>query len=118
MAERANKPLLLQVRMPPRRVGCGRNEENHGGHDCNFVEPPPEAFQTDCPICLLILKEPCLMNGCEFVAVECTHKCGERFQHRHIATHQNEQCMERPYACEYCRYYTSTFKGVTEIHYA
>ena len=185
--------------MPLRRVGCGRNEENHGGHDCNFVEPPPEAFQTDCPICLLILKEPCLisccghkfcreciermtkdakpcplckepnftymrdlglerslkelevwcshkkdgcewrgklgkleehvnremsprsqliMNGCGFVAVECTHKCGERFQRRHIATHQNEQCMERLYACEYCRYYTSTFKGVTEIHYA
>ena len=172
-------------------------DENRGGYDCEFVNPPPEAFQTECPVCLQILKEPCLIschcghkfcrecieavqrdnkpcprcnfhnftfmrdhgferslkelevwcshkkegckwkgklgkleehlnqdpspenkqNGCKFKAVECVHKCGESFQRRHIATHQNEQCKKRPYSCKYCRDYTSTFEDVTEIHY-
>ena len=193
MAEKSNEPQL-----PPSAVRRDRKEENRGGYDCDFVEPPPEAFQTECPVCLLILKEPCLisccghkfcreciggvkkddkacplcseqdfnfmrerglerylqgsevwcsykeegcewkgklekleehlnqdpcaspenqLNGCEFVAVECMYKCGEWFQRRHIATHQNEQCKKRPYSCDYCRDYASTFEDVTEIHY-
>ena len=150
----------------PRPVGRNISEDNRGGYDCDFLEKPPEAFQTDCPVCLQILKEPCLisccghkfcrecieritkdakpcplcnepnftflrdlglertlnelevwcsytkegcewrgtlrkleehlnrdpspenqLNGCEFVAVECTHKCGEWFQCRHIASY-------------------------------
>ena len=35
-----------------------------GGYDCKFVEPPPKAFQTECSVCLQILKEPCLMSCC------------------------------------------------------
>ena len=57
------------------------------------------------------------LNGCEFVAVECTYKCGECFQRRHIATHQNEQCKKRPYSCDYCRDYNSTFEDVIGVHY-
>ena len=191
MAEKSNEPQL-----PPRAVRRDRKKVNRGGYDCDFVEKPPEAIQTDCPVCLLILKEPCLisccghkfcrecieqvtkdakpcplcnepnfnfmrerkleiflkgsgvwcsykkegcewsgelgqlqehlnrdpalenqLNGCAFVAVECTHKCGEWFQRRHISTHQNEQCKKRPYSCDYCRDYASTFEDVTEIHY-
>ena len=193
MAEKSNGPQL-----PPRLVRRDRKKENRGGYDCDFVEKPPEAFQTECPVCLLILKEPCLisccghkfcreciervknddkpcplcgeqdftfmrerglerflqgsevwcahkdegcewkgelgklqehlnqdpctspgiqLNGCEFVAVECMYKCGEWFQHRHIATHQKEQCKKRPFTCEYCQDYASTFEDVTEIHY-
>ncbi|CAI8050572.1 TNF receptor-associated factor 6, partial [Geodia barretti] len=33
-----------------------------GGYDCEFVTQPPDAFQTDCPICLQILREPCLIS--------------------------------------------------------
>ena len=40
---------------------CER-KENHGGYDCEFVTPLPEAFQAECPICLQILKEPCLIS--------------------------------------------------------
>jgi len=36
---------------------CGP-EENFGGYECNFLESPPSAFQTECPICHLILREP------------------------------------------------------------
>ena len=29
-----------------------------GGFDCEFVEKPPKPFQSECPVCLLVLKEP------------------------------------------------------------
>ena len=45
------------------------------------------------------------------------HECGERFQRRHIASHQDEKCPERPYSCEYCCEYESTFADVTQDHY-
>ena len=55
------------------------------------------------------------LNGCQFVEVECKHECGGWFQRRYIATHQDQECLERPYSCEH---YDSTFKDVTDIHYA
>ena len=62
------------------------------------------------------------LNGCQFVEVECKHKCGGLFQRgwfqrRYIATHQEEKCLQRPYSCEHCNEYISTFKEVTDIHY-
>ena len=57
------------------------------------------------------------LNGCQFVAVECTHKCGEWFQRRHITTHETQQCKKRPFSCDYCRDYHSTFEDVVEVHY-
>ena len=160
--------------------------------------PPPEAFQAECPVCLMVLKEPCVIdcpcgqkmcrecverikkegkpcplcnktdfsfmrdyglerylkscdvwcskkedgcewrgklgefeqhlnrnpspenqwNGCQFVEVECKHECGRWFQRRYIATHQDQECLERPYFCEHCNEYDSTFEEVTDIHYA
>ena len=58
------------------------------------------------------------LDGCRFVEVECKHECGGWFQRRYIATHQDQECLERPYACEHCNDYDSTFKEVTDIHYA
>ena len=57
------------------------------------------------------------LNGCQFVTVECTHKCGAWFQRRHITTHETQQCNKRPYSCDYCRDYHSTFEDMTEVHY-
>ena len=57
------------------------------------------------------------LSGCQFVEVGCKHGCRERFQRRHIASHQDEKCPERPYSCEYCREYESTFADVTQDHY-
>ena len=196
MAEISHEPLPPKPLPGPARRD--RKEENRGGYDCEFVKQPPEAFQTKCPVCLLILKEPCLisccghkfcreciervkkddkpcplcgeqdftflrerglerflkgsevwcsykeegcewsgelgkleehlnqdpgaspesqLNGCEFVEVECMCKCGEWFQRRHITSHQNEQCKKRPYSCDYCRDYASTFEDVIGVHY-
>ena len=50
--------------------------------------------------------------------VECKHECGGWYQRRYIATHQDQECLERPYSCEHCNEYDSTFKEVTDIHYA
>ena len=55
--------------------------------------------------------------GCQFVEVECMYKCGEWFQRQHITTHQTQQCKKRPYSCDYCRDYSSTFEEVIKIHY-
>ena len=57
------------------------------------------------------------LGGCWFVEVECMHECGGSFQRRYITTHQTKQCVERPYLCDYCKEYDSTFEDVTETHY-
>ena len=31
---------------------------SEGGYNCAFVERPQSEFQTECPICLLVLREP------------------------------------------------------------
>ena len=169
-------------------------KDSYGG--CEFVEPPPEVIQVECPLCLQLLKEPCLisccghkfcreciegvknaekpcpvcseqdftfmrerglerflkglevwcsytkegcgwrgdlgkleehtnedptpenrLNGCGFVEVECMYKCGEWFQRRRIASHQNKQCKKRPFTCDHCQVYASTFEDVIEVHY-
>lgn len=53
------------------RIMTAQTNERHpravpsdGGYYCEFVEPPPSTLQTECPICLLILKEPCLISCC------------------------------------------------------
>ena len=56
---------LPQTRAVP-RVG---RRQNCGGYDCELVSPPPDAIQAECPICLLIPKEPCVISC----------KCGKEF---------------------------------------
>ena len=38
-----------------------------GGYECEFVEKPPEALQSFCPECQLILREPYQANCCGYV---------------------------------------------------
>ena len=35
-----------------------------GGYDCKFVEQPPSPFQTECPVCRLLLREPYQATCC------------------------------------------------------
>ena len=179
---------------PPKAV---RPNKNHSGYDCEFVEAPPKWVPTECSVCLLILKEPCIVsccghkfcracieqvenskkpcplcnapdftfmrelalqrsllndfevycsykkegcdwkgrlgeltghltidssakfepNKCQFVKVECGNKCGEWFHRRDITTHKTKHCKKRPYSCDHCGDYNSTFEDVTELHY-
>ncbi len=45
------------------------------GFECEFLEPPPETLQTECPVCLQIIREPhqvtcCGKNFCK-ACIEC-----------------------------------------------
>ena len=53
---------------------CGSNQHfevygmaapsKSGGYECEFIHPPPKVLQTECSICLLILREPHLTSCC------------------------------------------------------
>ena len=60
-------------------------QETFGGYDCEFVEPPTSAFQTECPICNLILRDPYQFTCC---GTNFCHSCSERLQaeHKHCPT--------------------------------
>ena len=170
---------------------------HRSGYDCDFVERPPEAFQSECPVCLLILCDPyqvsccgngfcqgCIeqvkadsspyncpcckaetfeafedkrlkrslygfrvycanrqhgcqwvgelglldnhlnsnpskqkqLEGCLFCQVKCIH-CSKLFQRSSIEIHQNDQCPKRPFSCQYCKDYTSSYKTVVTKHW-
>ena len=193
----------------PREMACeapGGNDDNDdkkppretkkiSGYECEFVEPPQKQFQSECPICLQILREPHLISccghsyceaciervgkdgkpcplcnepgfttmankglkrtlhefrvhcphrlsgcewegelgrldehlnsdplperqlkGCPFAVIECLH-CNEGIRRDMIAGHQLERCPQRPYTCEYCAVYKSTFEDVAHSHW-
>ena len=164
------------------------------GFMCEFVDQPQKAFQTDCPVCLLVLRDPyqatccgysfcrgcidhinaecqlcpmcqedisdnfpnkglqrslyefkvycthkkegCdwvgelgqldlhlnlnpttskLLEGCLQTKVKCTY-CFEEFKRCEVDTHQNIMCPSRPFECEHCNEYKSTYKNVIENH--
>ena len=172
-----------------------REAEKKTGYECEFVAPPQEQFQSECPICLQILREPHLtvccghsfcaacigrieedgkpcplcqtpsfthvsnlglkralhefrvycphrlrgcewegelgkldehlnsdplperqLKGCPFAVIECLH-CKKGIRRDKIAGHQLERCPQRPYACEYCAEYSSTFEDVARTHW-
>ena len=163
-----------------------------GGYDCDFVEKPTSAFQTECSICLQILREPQLISCCghsfcgvcigrikndgkfcplcnaedfnlmrnkglerslnefdvkcsyfeqgccwvgklgqlskhleeddssavcSFVEVKCSHGCGDYYERRSIKQHEEFECPKRPFSCDYCRDFSSTFEDVVSNHY-
>ena len=164
------------------------------GFECEFVEKPPEMFQSSCPICLLILREPyqvtccgksfcraCIQKiksinqpcptcnqenftdysnlglqqplygfkvhcsnkdegcdwqgelgqldkhlnlnpdqdkqeiGCAYTKVKCLH-CSELYQRRSIKCHQISKCLLRPFSCEMCKEFKSTYDDVVKNH--
>ena len=166
-----------------------------GGFDCEFEEKPSKGVQSECPVCLLILREPyqvtccgygfcrvCIervradnrscpccnardfdsfedkrlkrslydfkvrctnkkqgcqwvgelgelenhlnyepsqdkqLEGCQFTQVQCLH-CSKHILRSSVEIHQNDHCLKRPFTCEYCKDYNSTYKDVTE-HWA
>ena len=82
--------LAQQEETPPTKTPLGSVEgaelhsrpqqETFGGYDCEFVEPPTKAFQTECLICSLILRDPHQSKCCgtNFCCV-----CSERLVAEH-----------------------------------
>ena len=166
------------------------------GFECEFVEEPPQWLQTECPICLHVLREPyqvtccgkgfcrqCIKRvkssdkpcpccneddfndfpnkglqqplygfkiycsekekgcewrgelgkldnhlnlnpqdydkepeGCEFAEIECSY-CSDFIVRNKLLHHKKELCDKRPFSCEYCNEYESSFKGVIHNHW-
>ena len=196
----ARMQMACVTRLPScgkRRGGesCKMSTNSKQGFDCKFVEPPPAALQTDCPICLLVLREPyqvtccgksyckscivcviragkpcpcCLqdinnhfpnkglqqplygfkvhcthaesgcewigelgqlsghlnidpvsrnkqLEGCGFTHVQCIH-CSESYRRHQLAIHQESLCDNRPFICELCNEFESTYLNVVHNH--
>ena len=55
---------------PPERPKIGTPKpalpKIRGGFECEFVERPPDILQSDCPVCLLIIREPKQVTCCGY----------------------------------------------------
>ena len=167
-----------------------------GGYECIFVSDPPKILQTECSICLCVLREPYLVDcecgnsfcktciepiksdqrpcplcniqfttampnrrlsqrtlnelqvycchkeggcewvgelgslpqhlnllnsgnrfsGCQLAKLACEF-CGDAIQRKDLEEHEGDKCMVRPYSCEHCEKYESTFEDVMANHW-
>ena len=55
------------------------------------------------------------LSGCQLTSLECKH-CGDCFERRALLNHETSVCSQRPYSCEYCQVFNSTFEDVTSNH--
>ncbi len=55
-------------------------------------------------------------EGCQFTLIKCIHGAG-LIQRSDIQFHQDVHCPKRPYSCEYCNNYDSTFEDITTNHW-
>ena len=56
-----------------------------------------------------------LGENCEFVEVNCPNKCGLAIQRQLLAKHQANNCLNRPYSCQYCKL-KATYKEIQDNH--
>ena len=59
--------------------GVGQ-KESVGGYDCKFAEQPTSAFQTECPVCRMILRDPYQSKCC---GKSFCHSCSKKIQAEH-----------------------------------
>ena len=54
---------------------------------------------------------------CQYEEVKCQYKkCQERKQRRYLKYHEDKECPQRPFECQYCRR-KGTFLSITEDHF-
>ena len=56
-----------------------------------------------------------LLIGCVYTNVKCSF-CGEQHQRNKIESHQDSQCVKRPFTCSICKEYKSTYDCVVNEH--
>ena len=67
--------------------------------------------------CNLEPEQEKVLEGCRFAEIKCIH-CSEIIKRKQLCIHQNELCSKRPFSCEYCHSYKSTFQDVTCNHWS
>ncbi len=55
-------------------------------------------------------------TGCLFVEISCID-CGNLIERQNMQNHRIQDCPYRPYSCEYCHEYESTYNEVTNNHW-
>ena len=54
---------------------------------------------------------------CQYEEVKCRHKkCREKNQRRYLKEHEDSECLQRPFECQYCGE-EGTFLSITKDHY-
>lgn len=57
-----------------------------------------------------------LLEGCPFADIQCYY-CNKTFRRSHIKFHQNEECLERPFSCQFCKEFDSNYRDVHQNHW-
>ena len=57
------------------------------------------------------------LHGCPFVEINCVYNCEDKLQRRHIQNHQTDRCRKRPFGCEHCHDYKSTYDDAINNHW-
>ena len=55
-------------------------------------------------------------NGCGYVEVQCSNKCGAKMKRKELKAHLGRQCPLRKIQCQYC-HYEDTYRTITSKHY-
>ncbi len=185
----------MAAQNPDKHQGPGKKRKI--GFDCEFVEPPPKRYvQSECPVCLQVIREPhqvtccgkkfckaCIehikaikkpcptcneeefsnfpdkglkqslygfkvrcshqkdgcewtgelgklhehlnadprqekqLYGCQFAEIDCIYNCGN-ISSKGTQNHLIKDCPKRPFICEHCTDYKSTFDDVTNNHWS
>ncbi len=91
----------LKVRCSHQKDGCEWTEELRQLDEHLNTDPQPEKQ----------------LDGCQFVKINCIHNCGDQLQRRNIQNHQISNCLKRPFDCERCHDYRSTYDDVANNHW-
>ena len=62
------------------------------------------------------LSQNSVEGECPFVTVACPNSCGDGFQRCQLDGHKEKDCLNRPFACQYCDY-EGTYIKVTNEHW-
>ena len=91
----------LKVRCSQQKNGCEWTGELRQLDEHLNTDPQPEKQ----------------LDGCQFVEIDCIYNCGNHQQRRYIQVHQTKDCPKRPFGCEHCHDYQSTYDDVTNNHW-
>ena len=56
------------------------------------------------------------LAGCNFGKVNCTH-CAQSFRRQSLDTHESTECRLRPYSCDHCGEFASSYEDVVSNHH-
>lgn len=56
------------------------------------------------------------LKGCKFTSLACEH-CNKKFQRQKVIEHEKDDCELRPFSCDYCNDYSSTYQDVVMNHW-